>query len=68
MGYSATGQIFESMLKLKRFGLYFDRIMNRKWLFSYSNNDISYREARGFGSMLPEKIWKTRSSKVIEHL
>ena len=32
--------------------------MNRKWLLSYRNNDISYRDARGFGGMLPEKILK----------
>ena len=32
--------------------------MNRKWLLSYRNNDISYRDARGFGSMLPAKILK----------
>ena len=31
--------------------------MNRKWLLSYRNN-ISYRDARGFGGMLPEKILK----------
>ena len=30
MGYLATGQIFENMLQLKRFGLYFEEIMNRK--------------------------------------
>ena len=41
MGYSATDKIFENMLKLKRFGLYFELIMNRKWLLSYRNNDIS---------------------------
>ena len=51
MGYSATGEIFENMLKLKRFGLYFEGIMNRKWLLSYRNNDISYRDGRGFGGM-----------------
>ena len=51
MGYSATGEIFENMLKLKRFGLYFEGIMNKKWLLSYRNNDISYRDGRGFGSM-----------------
>ena len=56
MGYSATGEIFENMLKLKRFGLYFEGIMNRKWLLSYRNNDISYRDGRGFGSMLPRKF------------
>ena len=56
MGYSATGEIFENMLKLKRFGLYFEGIMNRKWLLSYRNNDVSYRDGRGFGSMLPRKF------------
>ena len=25
--------------------------MNRKWLLSYRNNNISYRDARGFGGM-----------------
>ena len=58
MGYLATGEIFENMLQLKRFGLYFEGVMNRKWLLSYryACNDIIYRDARGFGSMLPEKI------------
>ena len=27
MGYSATGEFFENMLKLKHFGLYFEGIM-----------------------------------------
>ena len=58
MGYSASGEIFENMLQLKRLGLYLDRILNRKWLLSYRNIDISYRDARGFGGMLLEKIWK----------
>ena len=58
MGYLATGEIFENMLQLKRFGLYFEGIMNRKWLLSNRNNDISYRDARVFESMLPEKILK----------
>ena len=55
MGYSATGEIFENILKLN---LYFEGIMNRKLLLSYSNNDISYRDDRGFGSMLSKKILK----------
>ena len=64
MGYSATSEIFENMLKLN---LYFEGIMNRKWLLSHHytctekticNNDISYRDAGGFGSMLPKKILK----------
>ena len=58
MGYLATGEICENMLQLKRFGLYFEGIMSRKWLLSYRNNDISYRDVRGFRSMLPEKILK----------
>ena len=32
MWYLAPGEIFENMLQLKRFGLYFDGILNRKWL------------------------------------
>ena len=58
MGYLATGEIFANLLKLKRFGLYFEGIMNRKWLLLYRNNDINNRDARGFGSMLPEKTLK----------
>ena len=56
IGYLATGEIFENVLHLKHFGLYFEGIMNRKWLLSYRNNDISYRDARGFESVLTEKI------------
>ena len=58
MGYLVLGEIFENMLQLKRFGLYFVRILNGKWLLSYTNNDISYRDARGFGGMLSGKILK----------
>ena len=58
MGYLAPGEIFENMLQLKRFGLYFERILNSKWLLPYRNNDISYRDARGFGGMLPEIIFE----------
>ena len=38
MGYLATGEIFENMLQLKGFGLYFEGIMNSKWLLSYRKN------------------------------
>ena len=59
MGYSAPGEIFENMLQLERFGLYFEGILPRKLLLSYRNNDISYRGAgAGFGGMLLEKILK----------
>ena len=50
MKYLATGEIFENMLQLKDFGLYFERIMNRKWLLSYRNNGISYRDEMLGGS------------------
>ena len=34
-------EIMENMLQLKRFGLNLERILNRKWLLSYRNSDIS---------------------------
>ena len=58
MGYLAPGEIFENMLQFKRFGSYFEGILNKKWLLSYRNNDISYRDAMGLADMLPEKILK----------
>ena len=56
MGYLTTSEIFENMLQLKHFGLYFEGIMNRKWILSYRNNDISYRDARGIGACSPGKF------------
>ena len=47
MWYFAPGEIFENILQLKRFGLNFERILNRKWLLSYRNGDISYKECWG---------------------
>ena len=41
MWYLAPGEIFENMLQLKRFGLNFERILNKKWLHSYRNSDNS---------------------------
>ena len=69
IGYLATREIIENMLQLKRFDLYFEGIMNRKWLLSYRNKDISNRDARGFGSMLPENILKclTQSGAFLMH-
>ena len=56
MGHLAPGEIFENMLQLmKRFGLYFEGILNRKWLFSYRNSDISYRDARGARGHAPRE-------------
>ena len=57
MGHLAPGEIFENMLQLKRFGLYFEGILNRKWLLSYRNNDISYTEMLGgLGTCSPQKL------------
>ena len=42
MGHLAPGEICENMLQLKRFGLYFEGILNRKWLLLYRISDISY--------------------------
>ena len=41
MWYLDPGEIFENMLQLKRFGLNFERIRNKKWLHSYRNIVIS---------------------------
>ena len=41
MGYLAPGKFFENMLQLKCIGLYYERILDSKWLLSYRNNDIS---------------------------
>ena len=51
MGHLAPGEIFKNILQFKRSGLYFEGILNRKWLLSYRNSDISYRDARGFGDV-----------------
>ena len=50
--------LYKLWCSLVFFGLYFERVLNIKWLLSYRHNDISYRDARGFGDMLPEKIFK----------
>ena len=55
MGYLAPGEITENMLQLKRSGLHFEGVLNRK---SYRNYDISYRNAMGLGDMHPGKILK----------
>ena len=46
MRYLATAKIFENMLQLNCFGLCFEGILNKNWLLSYRNNDISYRGSR----------------------
>ena len=36
-------EIFENILRLMRFGVYFERILNIKWLFSCKNKYIKIR-------------------------
>ena len=57
MGHLAPGEIFENMLQLKRFGLYFKGILNRKWLLSYRNSDISYRDTPRENFEMIDAIW-----------
>ena len=52
----APRELFENLLQLERFGLYFEGILCRKWLLPYRNTDISYRDARGFGACYSKKI------------
>ena len=41
MVYLAPEEYFEIMLQLKRFGLYFENILNNKWLYFYIEIIIS---------------------------
>ena len=57
MGHLAPSEIFKNMLQLKRFGLYFEGIMNRKCLFSYKSSELSATEMlRGSGTCSPRKF------------
>ena len=42
MWFLAPVEIFENLLQLKRFGLNFEIILNKKWLHLYRNSDINY--------------------------
>ena len=56
MGHLAPGEIFENPT-IETFWFIF-WLNLKKWLLSYRNSDISYRDAWGFGDMLPAKILK----------
>ena len=43
-------EIFENMLRSMRFGVYFERILKMKWLFSYRNNSYTHICFRGSGA------------------
>ena len=52
----APGEMFDNMLQLMRFSVYFKGIT----LFSYKNNDISGTHAKGLVGMLPQKIFEKK--------
>ena len=52
MWYLAPG---ENMLQLKRFGLNFEIILNRKWLLSNRDGHINYRECKGVQGHVPRE-------------
>ena len=57
IGYLATGEIFENMLQLKRLGLYFEGIMNKKWLYFHIEIMISATKMLGSsGACSPRKF------------
>ena len=60
MGYLAHEEIFENMLRLMHFGVYFERILDIKWLFSYRNNDIIAVRMLGWFEVICslKKKWK----------
>ena len=80
MGHLAPGEIFENMLQLKRFVLYFEGILNKKWLLSHSGvvgNFLLWERSHsimvtypivirggGGGGVVPELIYKCFSTNV----
>ena len=56
MGYLATGEIFENMLQLKHVGLYFEGIMNRKWLLHIEIMISALEMLGGSGACSPRKF------------
>ena len=45
-------EIFAHILRLMRFGVYFEKILNKKWLFSCRNNYINYSCTHMLGGYL----------------
>ena len=55
MEYLATGKIFENMLQLKRFGLYFEEIMNKYGCFHIEIMISATEMLGGSGACSPRK-------------
>ena len=57
MGYLTPSEIFDNMLQLMRFSVYFEGIMNtNNGYFHIKNNYISGTNDRGLVGMFPRKI------------
>ena len=53
--YLAPCEFFENMPQLKRFGLYFEKILNRKWLYFHIDIVLSDTEMLGGSSAYPRE-------------
>ena len=62
------GEIFENMLRLMRFGVYFERILKIKWLFSYRNNDsiYSYTHIYALGAWVPAYVTRENFENMMQ--
>ena len=59
MGYLTAGECLENMLQLKRFDLYFARIMIRQWLYFHIEIMVSATDAIGSsGAHAPREIFE----------
>ena len=56
MGYLAPVEMFDNMLQLMRFSVYFEGVLNtNNGFFSYKNNDINGTHARGLVGTFPPR-------------
>ena len=58
MGYLAPGEIFENMLPLKRFDLYFEGILNRNVYFLIEKIISTTEVLGGLGACSPKTFLK----------
>ena len=64
-GTIASGEMFDNMLQLMRFSVYFKGILNTdNGYFQFINNDISGTHARGLVGMFPQRIFGKKCNLV----
>ena len=61
MGYLSHGEMFDNMLQLMRFSIYFEGVRNTNNGYFYIKKLISAAPMLGgsWGNVPPQKIWKT---------